>query len=372
MCNILPPFLTHCFIKRTQAESYEKDKAYSLSEQSDTSMLQVDFAENYTCLAQDEVQSAHWKQSQITLFTCVTWFRGKTQPVVVSDNLKHDKTAVIIFTDQILSLKPTDAKIVNIWSDGLSSQFKNRFVFKALDFLTGKHDIINWNFFATSHAVDGVGAALKCRAWEKTKNRLCIINDLEGFITAVSDLKNVIIFKITNTELEERSTYFNLSEIFQSAIPVPKISECHALTNLGNNVLITKLNSSQELNEDDKIDQTTEIESSDISDCDIGAGKMVAVHLAGKLKEIAKVYMALVVEIDGEDVYLLYMARAGCFYHWLLVEDQSWQDKTDIICVVPQPTYRMNSRDKLEFASNVLDFVEKKALEKRIKQVQFA
>ena len=82
--------------------------------------------------------------------------------------------------------------------------------------------------------------------------------------------------------------------------------------------------------------------------------------------------MALVVEIDGEDVYLLYMARAGCFYHWLLVEDQSWQDKTDIICVVPQPTYHMNSRDKLEFASNVLDFVEKKALEKRIKQVQFA
>ena len=74
LCNIVPPFLTHCFIKRKQAESYEKDKAYSLSEQSDTFMLQVDFVENYTCLAQDEVQSAHWKQSQITLFTCVTWF----------------------------------------------------------------------------------------------------------------------------------------------------------------------------------------------------------------------------------------------------------------------------------------------------------
>ena len=157
----------------------------------------------------------------------------------------------------------------------------------------------------------------------------------------------MIIFKITNTELEEQSTYFNLSEIFQSAIPVPKISECHALTSLGNNVLKTKLYSSQELNEDDKIDQTTEIESSAISDCDIHAGKMVAVHLAGKHKEIAKVYMALVVETDGEDVHLLYMARAGCFHHWPLVEDQSWQDKMDVICVVPQPTYCMNSRDQL-------------------------
>ena len=109
--------------------------------------------------------------------------------------------------------------------------------------------------------------------------------------------------------------YFNLSEIFQSAIPVSKISECHALTSLGYNVLTTKLYSSQELNEDDKVDQTTEIESSDISDCDTSAGKMVAVHLAGKRKEIAKVYMALVVQTDGEDFHLLYKARAGCFYH---------------------------------------------------------
>ena len=128
---------------------------------------------------------------------------------------------------------------------------------------------------------------------------------MQGFITAVSDVKNVIIFKITSTELEERSTYFNLSEIFQSAIPVPKISECHAHTSLGNNVLITKLNSSQEFNEDNKINQTTKIESSDIGDCDVGAGKMVAVHLTGKREEIAKVYMALVVETDGEDVHLL-------------------------------------------------------------------
>ena len=126
---------------------------------------------------------------------------------------------------------------------------------------------------------------------------------MEGFITAVSDVKIVIIFKITDTELEEQSTYFNLSEIFQSAIPVPKISEYHTLASLGKNVLTTNLYSSQELNEDDKIDQTTDIESSDISDFDISAGKMVAVHLAGKHKEIAKVYMVLVVGTDGEDVH---------------------------------------------------------------------
>lgn len=117
---------------------------------------------------------------------------------MVSDNLKHDKTAAIISIDQILSLKPTNAKIVNICSDEPSSQFKNWFVVWALDFLTGKHN-----------------------------------------------------------------------------------------------------------------------------------------------------------------------------YHWPLVEDQFWQDKTDVICVVPQPTY-MYSRDQLEFVLNALDFVENKTLERHnIKQLQF-
>ena len=80
----------------------------------------------------------------------------------------------------------------------------------------------------------------------------------------------------------------------------------------------------------------------------------------------------LVVQTDGEDVHLLYIhyiARVGCFYHWPLVEDQSWQDKTYVICIVPQPTYCMNSRDQLEFTSNVLHFVEKKTLERQHKSI---
>ena len=174
------------------------------------------------------MQSAHWKQSQVALFICVTRFQSKTQlAVVVSDNLKYNKAAIIIFINQILSLKPTDGKIVKIQSGGSSSQFKNQFVVKAFDFLTEKHDIIiNWNFFATSHErdqVDDVEAALICRTWKKTKNQLPIINDLESFITGVSD---VIILKITNTELEQGSIYLNLLEIFQPAISIPKISKC--------------------------------------------------------------------------------------------------------------------------------------------------
>ena len=38
--------------------------------------LYMDFAKNYVYTAQDEVQSAHWKQAQITLYTSVAWCRS--------------------------------------------------------------------------------------------------------------------------------------------------------------------------------------------------------------------------------------------------------------------------------------------------------
>ena len=93
-------------MKRKQAKSYEDDKSEAAMKNSNTAKLQVDFAENYMCTAQDEVQSAHWKQNQITLFTTVMWFRENIKcEVIISDHLKHDKTPIVVFMDQLFSLK---------------------------------------------------------------------------------------------------------------------------------------------------------------------------------------------------------------------------------------------------------------------------
>ena len=40
---------------------------------SNVAVLQLDFAKNYCCIAQDEVQSAHWNQTQVTLFATAAW-----------------------------------------------------------------------------------------------------------------------------------------------------------------------------------------------------------------------------------------------------------------------------------------------------------
>ena len=107
--------MKHCFINRKQTESYQLDKEEVQSFDSNTMTLQMDFAENYTCTAQDEVQSAHWKQAHITLHTSVTWFRSDIfLHVIISDNLKHDKHDVVVYLSEILKYKPE-----NVFPQGL-------------------------------------------------------------------------------------------------------------------------------------------------------------------------------------------------------------------------------------------------------------
>ena len=72
LCEALPKFLHHVFIKRTQHESYEKCKA-KLKDEPNYAMMQFDFTENFACEWQDAPQSTHWYKQQITIFTCITW-----------------------------------------------------------------------------------------------------------------------------------------------------------------------------------------------------------------------------------------------------------------------------------------------------------
>lgn len=64
-------FLKHSYIKREQSDMFNMHdipRAKNV-EFGDEGALQFDFAENFVCEFQDEVQSAHWNQLQLTLFT---------------------------------------------------------------------------------------------------------------------------------------------------------------------------------------------------------------------------------------------------------------------------------------------------------------
>ena len=96
-------------------------------------LLQIDFAENATCVMQDEIQSAHWKQKHISMYTVMWYHRNHTVSIVIlSDSTDHEKRTVSAHTYEILkdiTNECSDAKEILIWSDGPSSQFKNKYMF---------------------------------------------------------------------------------------------------------------------------------------------------------------------------------------------------------------------------------------------------
>lgn len=163
----MTPFRKHHFVKNIQQKYFDfKRKNIEIGDV----ILQIDFAENFQLIAQDEIQSAHWQHEQVTIFTAVAWLAEKIYSFsIISNYLVHDKYAVYVFLKKIISwieFSGYKVKDLSVFSDGCAAQFKNRFILSTLCFLPKEINItsMEWSFFATSHgkgAVDGVGATVK-------------------------------------------------------------------------------------------------------------------------------------------------------------------------------------------------------------------
>lgn len=191
----MPTFLEHVFIKRKQASFFE-ERIATLS--ANEAVVQVDFAENYTCQHQDEIQSTHWSQEQVTLFTIAIWAKDLANKstcyshVIVSDDHSHERKSVAVFMDTVVNTLVRQSfphvRMLEIFSDGPTSQFKNKYMANFYHTLQRKGLQIKWHFFATSRAkvlpvqlpllpvtvpgvVDGIGGTVKRVIWSAVATR---------------------------------------------------------------------------------------------------------------------------------------------------------------------------------------------------------
>ena len=132
--NKMNCFLVHRYIKRKQQDHFTK-----LIEECDESsaVLQVDFSENVSIVNQNEIQSSHWSHQQITIFTSHVWVNQNVKEsfAIISDNLNHTKEAVYTFMSELLDTinkKYSSIKLLNIFTDGTTSQSKQGFLFSNL------------------------------------------------------------------------------------------------------------------------------------------------------------------------------------------------------------------------------------------------
>ena len=230
----LPEFLHDCHIKRVQAACAETDKA-DVKTDDNKAVLQVDFAENFSTFFQDEIQAAHWRKEQFTLFTCVLWQGSNCRSaIVLSDNLDHDKFSIVPFLYVVINelVEHPSSVSLKIWSDNPSSQFKNRFIGHALHFLGNLLKCApTWNFFAPKHGkgpCDGIGAVNKRHVSSGIIRRQWVINNIDDY-AAASQGTGVRIISMKQRHLEDFNDQHNLRALFENAPPLAGISKAHCL-----------------------------------------------------------------------------------------------------------------------------------------------
>lgn len=250
-----PQFLRHSFIKRSQSDTFNLIDRPMASDSKfpDVGLLQIDFAENFVCEQQDEVQNAHWYQRQLTLFTTAFYFNNDFQSkVFVSDLLNHTKDSIVPFLYKLLAEFPRSMKVLRIWSDGPSSQFKNKFIAAIIPQFEKLFNIkIYWNYFATSHGkgcIDGIGATTKMIVRKHIRSRDCIVNNSADFVKAFNLTTSKIgIEEVSEREICEINKTLNVTAVYSSAQNIREIASMHQIQVI-NNKIITHITSSQGYN----------------------------------------------------------------------------------------------------------------------------
>lgn len=226
----IPDFKEHVRIKRIQASAFESDKENSL-------VLQLDFAMNYTCEWQGEVQSALWSRKSVTLFTAAMFDAKNTKCfLIVSDTRDKTKNTVAVFLTNLLYMIETKSKPkLIIWTDGPSSEFKNRYMAYFLYLLNckfqEKFESIDWKYTATSHGkgvVDGIGGSAKSRVRAEVMGHREVVQTAKDFsIVAAKVMPNVTVMPIMQEQIDAESGSIDWS----NAIKIKGIQSVHSIIN---------------------------------------------------------------------------------------------------------------------------------------------
>ena len=221
----------HVNHKRVQAAEFQKDIS-----DPNVRVVQIDYAMAYQCQQQREIQSALWSRGSVNLFTCAVYFAKQTKTFLICSNYKgKDKFSNGVFLEHIYEKELShdrDFKEV-IWSDGPTSEFKNKFMRHLIEKLSLKYNkTFTWKFSATSHGkgvVDGIGGKVKSTVRRKVmsqgKNRI-LVQDAKSFADAASKL-------MTSTKIihidEEAITDYKENSPFDNAIDVKGITKIHMM-----------------------------------------------------------------------------------------------------------------------------------------------
>ena len=188
------PLAKHVFIANWQSDMFSLIKRkLPLG----WSLLVMDFAENYSCLSQDEIQAAHWAIQQVTVHPVVCFYHcqhddgtshiAQEALVFLSDDLRHDSHLVHHFEMMTLHhLKDRGVQLIHVveFTDGCSAQYKSRSPFANISYSKHIHGVsIERNYFGSRHGKgpsDGVSGCVKSTVRRAVISRRAVVNNVEN------------------------------------------------------------------------------------------------------------------------------------------------------------------------------------------------
>lgn len=235
MLGSLGEYLLHEYIKLSQATAAKNMIDNAVNPDSTRAVICCDFAEKFKCVNQNAPQSAHYGQTQVSLFTVGVYFKGFQSFTIASDMEKSTKDCVLSYLDVIIE-KLIESDInddltgIDVWSDNATSQFKNQYIMEGMKSFQERYSTrIRWNFYAAMHGksiVDGIGGCVKRYVRSKVMSQQVLVKSAEDFVREAQGMKvNVILMKIS--EIKARNNLIGLEAIVKKSKQIPNIKKSH-------------------------------------------------------------------------------------------------------------------------------------------------
>lgn len=167
-------------------------------------ICQMDFAENYSCVHADEIQTAYFDKCSVTLHPVVVYIKDlntqeliHTSYIYVSNTQSHNSSTVYAFITRITSelrSKRPDIDCIHYITDSPTSQYRN----KLMMYVVANHDKLfglkaSWQYWEAGHGkgpCDGVGGTSKRLADLAVKRQTAVIQSAEDYFRWRNSLEN--------------------------------------------------------------------------------------------------------------------------------------------------------------------------------------
>lgn len=209
--DTVPEFREHC--KRKNNQSGEARFINMTIEQWEIT-IQLDYAESWTIISMEEIQSAFFASENITMSPFVIRMRNQAGDIIsltyigLSDVKSHSTATTVSFLKQLIPLIRFEGlEMVHFLSDSPGSQYRNRYIAYFVkhfgEFFPGLR--ATWTWFEVGHGkgpCDGAGGAMKRQA-DRFVKRGHIIANAADFKEKLQDKTSMRLILASKEQVDE-------------------------------------------------------------------------------------------------------------------------------------------------------------------------